>query len=87
MNANSSNQTATAAAAKTYFIMVSNGIDHTLSRCGFGPFIDLAEARIVESKLKKHGVECGVYSDQYAKDCDWGGYLELKAKNPNGIQF
>lgn len=72
---------------ETYFIMTSNGLDGTLSVASFGPFKDLSNAKLAAAMLQKKGSKCGVYTEQYARECDEIGTHNLIAKNPNGSQW
>lgn len=73
---------------KRWYVMTGGPIDpkqHTVA--AFGPFHDLALARLTAHKLSAVGVKSSVYSEEYAKDCDVHGVSALRMKNPEGINW
>ena len=53
----------------------------------FGPFNDLALAKIVDWKLKVAGLKTVIFGEQAAKDSDLHGVNALKTKHPDGVNW
>ena len=71
-----------------WYVMTGGPIDpkqHTVA--SFGPFHDLALAKLAVQRLLISGVKSSVHSEEYAKQVDVHGVSQLRIKNPNGIDW
>ena len=64
-----------------WFVMTENGLGQ-FTVVSFGPFVDLANAKLTVYRLATHGIKSQVYSEQYAKECDSLGYYDLCKRFP-----
>ena len=68
-----------------WYVMTPSGAGGLAA--SFGPFNDLALARIADGKLKIAGIKSVIFGEQAAKDDDIHGVSALIIKHPKGIDW
>lgn len=71
--------------ARRWYVMTPSPIDPSeFTIASFGPFYDLAIAKVAIARLAKHGCGSSVADEATARAVDALGVIRLAAMHPNG---